>query len=86
MNEKPSKPLSRSQSFSHGQSAADFQSKSNRSFQTNLESINEETNPKPVVPAPTKVDAKRDIQVLTLNDDGNTNQPSANEAQDEVPF
>ncbi len=81
INENSAKPKSRPQRSSHSQSTADSQSKSSRVFPTNLESIDEEINPKPIVPQPTTVDAKHDIQILTLNDDGNNH-----EEQDEVPF
>lgn len=64
----------------------DFQNKPNRAFQTNLEIINEEKNAKQVLLQPTKVDGKRDIQVLTLNDDEIHNLQSTNKQTDEVPF
>ncbi|CAF5040900.1 unnamed protein product, partial [Rotaria sp. Silwood1] len=48
--------------------------------------IDEEKKTKTFVPQPTKVDSKRDIQVLTLNDDGNHNQQLSNRDKDEVPF
>jgi hypothetical protein len=55
-------------------------------YPTNLEPMDEEINPRTNIPQPTKVDVKRDIQVLTLNDDGNNHQESINEKQDEIPF
>lgn len=79
----PVKPISRSRTTPSSHQST----RSNGAFQTNLQSINEEVHVKPIVPQPTQVDAQRDIQVLTLNDDGNQNQQlSTNQGQDEVPF
>ena len=91
VRENSTKSTTRSRVSSSSQSTvtSNKSNKSNRPFQTNLEPITEETNSKPTtVPQPTKVDIKRDIQVLTLSDDGNNNtqQPAGKEEQDEVPF
>lgn len=84
---EPSKPPSRSRTSPSTQSTSHQSTKSNGTFQASLQPIGEETNTKPVIPQPTRVDAQRDIQILTLNDDGNQNhQPSTNQGQDEVPF
>lgn len=82
--ENPPKSSSRSRTSSQAQS-------STRSFQANLERIDEETNSKSSFPQPTKSDPKHDIQVLTLNDDDNHHhhqqqQLSINAGQDEAPF
>jgi hypothetical protein len=71
---------------STNQSTIASSNKSSRVFQTKLEPINEETNSKPTVTQPTKVDTIRDIQILTLNDDGNNQQQATIEEQDEAPF
>ncbi|CAF1144203.1 unnamed protein product [Rotaria sp. Silwood1] len=89
INENTTKSNSRPRTAPQVQSTTttnDFQSKSTRVFQTNLEPIDEEKKTKTFVPQPTKVDSKRDIQVLTLNDDGNHNQQLSNRDKDEVPF
>ncbi|CAF3700741.1 unnamed protein product [Rotaria sordida] len=91
INENTIKPNSRPRTSPQIQSTTttttnDFQSKSTRAFQTNLEPINEEKNTKTFVPQPTKVDSKRDIQVLTFNDDEYNNQQLTNRNKDEVPF
>ncbi|CAF2679816.1 unnamed protein product [Rotaria sp. Silwood2] len=89
INENTIKPNSRPRTSPQIQSTTttnDFQSRSTRAFQTNLEPIDEEKNTKTFVPQPTKVDSKRDIQVLTLSDDGNNNQQITNRNKDEVPF
>lgn len=87
MDHVPPKPMSRPRASPSTQSTSHQSTKSNEAFQTNLQPINEETHVKPVVPQPTRVDAQRDIQILTLNDDANQNhQPSITEGQDEVPF
>jgi hypothetical protein len=90
INEASTKPTSRPGSSPQVQQVTDFQSKSTRVFQPNLNSIDEKTEievkTKKVVPQPTKVDVKRDIQILTLNDDGNNNQQSTIENDDQVPF
>ena len=81
------KPVSRSRTSPSTQSTSHQSTKSNGPFQSNLQPVHEETTVKPFVPEPTRVDAQRDIQVLTFNDDGNQNhQPSITEGQDEVPF
>ncbi|CAF1293803.1 unnamed protein product [Rotaria sordida] len=92
INENTIKPNSRPRTSPQIQSTTtttttnDFQSKSTRALQTNLEPINEEKNTKTFVPQPTKVDSKRDIQVLTFNDDEYNNQQLTNRNKDEVPF
>ncbi|CAF2068886.1 unnamed protein product [Rotaria magnacalcarata] len=64
----------------------DFHAKQNRGFHTNLDSIDEEKTTKSNVSQSTKIDGKRDIQVLTLNDDGNNNLLSTHRENDEAPF
>jgi hypothetical protein len=90
VRENSTKSTTRSRVSSSSQSTvtSNKSNKSNRPFQANLEPITEEINSKPTVPQPTKVDIKRDIQVLTLSDDGNNNtqQPVGKDEQDEIPF
>ena len=68
------------------QPTTDFQNHSTRTFQKKLQPIDEEKTERTVVPKPTKIDDRRDVQVLTLNDDGINNQQPKYEAQDQVPF
>jgi len=83
INENPPKPNSRSRTTPQVQSTPNNSNKSTRIFQTNLEPIDEKNN----VVQPTEVDIKRDIQILTLNDDENPpNQQTTIEEQNEVPF
>jgi hypothetical protein len=71
----------------------EFHSQSATVFQTNLAPIDENIETellvtKTIVPQPTKIDYKRDIQILTLTDDDDekNTQQITNVAKEQLPF
>ncbi|CAF0797225.1 unnamed protein product [Rotaria sordida] len=95
LNENSSRPDSRPRTAPATQikvrPKTEFHSKSIGTFQTNLESINENTettslDTKTIVPQPTKVDVSRDIQILTLNDNEDKSKKTTNESSEKLPF
>lgn len=90
INEPVSKPAVRPQTAPQTPASVTRSNKPLRAVHTNLQSIEERpestTLMRAEVPQPTKVDVKRDIQVLTLNDEAQKNPSLMNVHPDQVPF
>ena len=90
INETVSKPAARPQSAPQVPPVMNYSNKPLRALHPSLESIEERpesiTQMRPALPQPTKVDLKRDIQVLTLNDEAQNNASLNKNHGDQVPF